>query len=753
MKNIFKCILLSSVVISLLGCGSKKEEPITNKEESTIIKNAKNTDEFINKKDYKSIAYAFIYNIKEGLESYESETNGSIKAKVAFFDYNIKYNSITYKKGNVFYSKDHSTSTFSNINNEFYMTSKDKILVSRDLKKYDVYTLEEYKKVSYTPAQYTIMGYVFNNESIIKTDVISDQGDVINIKYTLDNELSTHIVKVDMKENGDLTGYPSYKNIEITLSMKKDFTPISYSIDAIYDASRAIIGTSTVTQHGECLFSNVNGNIVIPNETSLAEKLGAKPSEIIIDNTEQAIKDELNEAFKKLDFANGVNINGNLALNLFNEPIILNIDADALFDASRLSNEKIYNIFNFNAKLEGDETFNSLVSIIKSFAGDKLGEFEPLLNNFKSLEVVYDNEGGIYLVPTNNDDAHVAILKIKVTDIVDLLLKQINVYNLVNGANNDSFIFKKTNEVDKDNYKVELTLNEETLNSLREQINTLFENEQYAMIKTLLSYQDVDSVKIVISVTNGVISGLDASLNYVKKGENEKGEIVSLLTAHFDIKNQSHDYAPSLAEAKTLYEAYTSVSEIKARLNYLCKNAYVNKAYLEDLDKAYEEYEALSDLQKGFVGKDYKQEIENIKNDISNILLFLETYKKYDLSNLNGNQDIYDILKAYHLNSLNQKLLTSEIGEDNYSKLSNLSQNIDYTSFDSALSKMEGGDEKAWGLNEQEIKDIKLINDIAEIETSLQTTIWLKLLMGGKNMTFEVFKAKIDALYNGLNSH
>ena len=81
------------------------------------------------------------------------------------------------------------------------------------------------------------------------------------------------IVKVDMKVNGGLSDYPTYKNIELTLVMKKDFTPISYVIDSVYDASRPVLGTSTVTQHGECIFSKVNQPVEIPNEASLIEKL------------------------------------------------------------------------------------------------------------------------------------------------------------------------------------------------------------------------------------------------------------------------------------------------------------------------------------------------------------------------------------------------------------------------------------------------------------------------------------------------
>ena len=149
MKNkLAKLVLLLLMPLSLVGCNNKKEAPITDKNESTIIKNATSTDEYLKNKDYKSIAYAYIYNIKEGLQSYESETNGTVKAKVAFINYDIKFNSITYKNGNTFYSKDDSKSTLMTIKNEFYMVDKEKILVSKDLKKYNVYTLDDYHKIS-----------------------------------------------------------------------------------------------------------------------------------------------------------------------------------------------------------------------------------------------------------------------------------------------------------------------------------------------------------------------------------------------------------------------------------------------------------------------------------------------------------------------------------------------------------------------------------------------------------------------------
>lgn len=750
-KGLMKYLLLAALPLTIIGC-EKKEEPITNKDESTIIKNATSTDEYLKKQDYKSIAYAYIYNIKEGLTSYESETNGTVKSKVAFINYDIVYNSITYKNGSAFYSKDHSTSALMNIDNEFYMASKDKILVSRDLKKYDVYTLEDYVKVSYTPAQYTIMGYVFNDESIIKTEVVSDKGDVITIKYTLDNELATNIVKVDLKVNGGLNAYPVFKNIELTLSMKRDFTPISYMIDAVYDASKPIIGTAEVKQHGECLFSKVNEKVIIPNEAYLAEQLGATPSVITYDDKEDTVKNELLDAVKNLDFAKGVNINGNVVLNLFSAAINLKLDADVTFDVSKLSEEKIYNLFNIYAKVEGDENFSSLASIIKTFAKDQLGEFANLLDNFKSIEVSYDGNGQLYLVPTNSEDKHQTVFVSKLTDIVDLLLKQINVYNLVNDANKDYFTFNKIPGNKEGDYKVELALTPDALNSIKEQINKFFENETYAMLKTLLGYKDFDSIKISVEVINNKVSSLDASINYLKEGNDTTPDAVeALLTIHLEAKEQTFDFDSKLKEAQALYAAYLSTAELRNRINELVKNVYVNKGYLANVNKAFEEYNALPEIEKDFFNKYAITELENAKKNVNGVLAFLEVYNKYDLSKL-STQDVYELAKAYHDNNINSTLLKNEIGEENFNKINDLSSLINFDLFTKAATKMVGEDENAWGLTEEEIKEAKLIFDICDLDSGVTNKVLMTIYTATGTFTLDLtpLKTKVNNLYNKL---
>ena len=752
-KNLIKTVLLVALSVGLFSCTGKKEPPITDKEESTVIKNAKDTSAYLKKKDYKSIAYAFIYNIKEGLQSYESSTTGTVKAKVAVFDYNIKYETVTHKKGNAFYSKDHSKSTFTTLDNEFYQIDRNKIVVSRDLKKYQVYTVEDYNQVSYAMNQYLIMGYVFNDESIINTELVSDKGEEVSIKYTLDNELATKFVKTDMKVNGKLTAYPQFESVQITLTMKTNFTPVSYSIDATYDASAPVIGTAKTTQHGECIFSKVNENITIPNEAFLAEKLGATPSEIIIDDKEDSVKDDLKNAFKNLDFASGVNINGRLVLNLMDIEIGLDIDSNVVFDMGRISGDKIYEILSFYGKLEGDENFNTLASLVKSFAGDKLGVYAQILDNFKSVEIVYDGAGSLYFLPINNQDIHSSVLKVKLVDIADIILQNINVSNLVNGAMNDSFNFEKKPGSNDKNYTVEITLTEDTLATVKETINTFLDGEDYSLIKTLIGYKDFDSIKVTITVEDDKASKIDAYANYLKESaDGGEDQVTTLVSISLNTASKTYDFSNDIARAQEEFDIYNSILKLKEELTYLSNNVYPTRSCLEKINKGITDYEALSEKQKEYFGTSVINALKEAKTNVENTLAYVEVVSKYDLNKLD-NETILKLSKELSEVKANNQLLKDLLSEETIDTLGSLDQFVDYSSLDGAISKIVGDDENAWGLTEQEIRDIKLILDISEYQSSVAGSIMMKFFMTG-NFGFDAntFKTQIDNLYNNLSN-
>lgn len=755
MKKLFsRTLLLLTLSVSLFGCSSdnpETDEIITNNEESTIIKDAKSTDGYLEKKDYKSIAYAYIYKIKEGAKTYKSHTTGSVKAKVLFFDYDISFNSLTYKNGSTFYSKDHSVSSLMTVEGEYYMVDREKLLVGSGSDKYDVYTTEEYHKISYTVDQYMVMGYVFTDKSITNSELLEDKGDTVKIKYTLDNELGTHLVKKDFKNSGGLSEYPTFKKVNITLAMKRDFTPISYSIDSVYTASKAFLGSTEATQTSECLFSEVGSEVVIPNESFLSEKLGAEPSKIDTNDEEKSIKTELIEAFEKLDYQKGVQVDGTLSLNLMEDlPVELAIEANAFFDLSKIGEENIYNIIGLHAMLEADDNFGSLLSIVKMIAADKLGEYASLLDGFKKLEVVYDGDGELYLIPTNTEDATTIVGKIKLTDIINLVLKNVNLGSIVNEAQNDTFVYEKKSGEKEGDYVIEINLSEDAFNTVSEKVGSLLDNPDYSLIKTLLGYKAFDSIKINVSVVNGAVSSVDASLNYLKEGSSEEPDkVVSLITLHLDFSNVAYSFGDRLEYAGGLYESYTEILDLKNRINFLLDHVYVSNGYVADLDAAVAKYSELTDTQKAFFGREVETEAERIKNDVQNVLAFLSVLRKYDLSHLN-NEAILGLATAYYGASLNSSLLRAEISAEDYAILSDLESHVDYSTFDSALSKMVGDDETAWGLTAAEITDIKLLIDISKVVSSVNTNLLLKMMMAGIAMTVDQLEAKINNLYANL---
>ena len=595
------------------------------------------------------------------------------------------------------------------------------------------------------------MGYVFTDKSITNSELLEDKGEVVKIKYTLDNELGTHLVKKDFKNSGGLSEYPTFKKVNITLAMKRDFTPISYSIDSVYTASKAFLGSTEATQTSECLFSEVGSEVVIPNESFLSEKLGAEPSKIDTNDEEKSIKTELIEAFEKLDYQKGAQVNGTLSLNIMDGlPIELAIQANAFFDLSKIGEENIYNIIGLHAMLEADDNFGSLLSIVKMIAADKLGEYASLLDGFKKLEVVYDGDGELYLIPTNVEDATTIVGKIKLTDIINLVLKNVNLGSIVNEAQNDTFVYEKKSGEKEGDYVIEINLSEDAFNTVSEKVGSLLDNPDYSLIKTLLGYKAFDSIKINVSVVNGAVSSVDASLNYLKEGSSEEPDkVVSLITLHLDFSNVAYSFGDRLEYAGGLYESYTEILDLKNRINSLLDHVYVSNGYIADLEAAVAEYSGLTDTQKAFFGREVETEAERIKNDVQNVLSFLSVLRKYDLSRLD-NEAILGLATAYYGASLNSSLLRAEISAEDYAVLSDLESHVDYSTFDSALSKMVGDDETAWGLTAAEITDIKLLIDISKVISSVNTNLLLKMMMAGIAMTVDQLETKINNLYANL---
>ena len=207
-----------------------------------------------------------------------------------------------------------------------------------------------------------------------------------------------------------------------------------------------------------------------------------------------------------------------------------------------------------------------------------------------------------------------------------------------------------------------------------------------------------------------------------------------------------------MEEAKQIYEAYEATLPLKTRLEYLAANNYLSRKYLEDLEKAYEEYLALSEQQKHFIDENTVYVIDKSIKDIKAVYAFIKDLEAYDLNNLN-NQVILALAKLYRTAQVNTSYLKEAIGENKYNIITNFESKVDYGALDNAMSKIVGSDEKSWNLTVEEIKGIKLLLDIGQYESSVNTSIMMKLFMSGNYMDTNTFATKINNLYNEISNN
>ena len=317
---------------------------------------------------------------------------------------------------------------------------------------------------------------------------------------------------------------------------------------------------------------------------------------------------------------------------------------------------------------------------------------------------------------------------------------------------NDSLEFKKIPGNNEKNYRVEISLTDETILKVKETINKFFENEEYALIKDLIGYKDFDSVKISITVQDEKVSRIEAEANYLKQtSEEETAKVAKLVSVYLDTVSKKYDFTNDIANAEEQYEIYSSILDLKTQLTYLSNNVYPTRSCLEKIEKGIADYEALSEKQKEYFGESIVKSLRESKEGIAVALEYVAIVSKYDLNNLN-NETIYNLRKDLSNLKPNNTMLKDLLDEQTLNILGNLGDYVDYSTFDGAIGKMTAEDENEWGLTEQEIRDIKFLLDLSEYESSIRGNIMIKFLMLGRFVDVDKFEVQINNLYNKLEN-
>ncbi len=258
------------------------EDPTVQPGESTVLVTNKAPQDL----SPENVIYAFLQKQSE-LQSYVITTEGSAVASLAGYEQDI--HNVTYKNGSDYLSQASSDSVLVKMKHQSF--SKGGKVVYRNSFDGEMKVAEksDYVKIyGFTADDVTLGGYVVNAKTLRYAELRKEEGDTLTYYYRLAGDQSldsgaatesaTAGMRLQAKAYGSLDNLPAYSDVDVTLTVKKDWTPVSYTSACSYEARKVF--DMSVTQSVTCTYSLVNETVAIPDVEKFNEKIGSTPSEI-----------------------------------------------------------------------------------------------------------------------------------------------------------------------------------------------------------------------------------------------------------------------------------------------------------------------------------------------------------------------------------------------------------------------------------------------------------------------------------------
>ncbi len=494
-------LLISSLIICssvmLAGCNNSKV-PEVKKGEDTIVKNLTSTPD---KCDAETSIFASLGKLDD-YKTYIKESNGKTTTNKDGNNYIQETSCSFIKNDNEYYTDSTSKSNYIDIEHEsFYKNNK---VAYRDKSNQEIVntTYDNYQEIyGVTPIK-LLSGQIFNQETIINAKLISKNNNEYTYFITLDKTLSNALLVYQMKKFGNLDNYPVFTNdTEFTLTMKNDFTPISYSYIAKYNISSANLGELECVEELNASFSKFNEQVAIPDTELFNKAINETPT--IIDPGEIDDSDYENQplidALLDLDLQNGIALTGNVNINNFILPIKLNLKIDLKKLLQEGTNDIANNI---------DATFYVISS---------LGNINVIYHENKLYVNLLDNKV-VFSLPEANEDNSTSIKEI----LSYFNLKKISEdkYNLSLSDKGIDLIYNKLNELGliSEEDKSTLSLNA-TITLLNNKLNRI---EFKSTIKNInISFDTyVIEEKYVLPSLEGYISKINIFKEFTLNSDN-----------------------------------------------------------------------------------------------------------------------------------------------------------------------------------------------------------------------------------------
>ncbi len=273
--------LAVSAAAGLAAC-KQEEAPATEKGVSTTLSTNKSPDELTPE----NAIYAFLQKQTE-LRSYKITSEGTAVANIAGYKQDI--HNTTYKNGDDYLNEASSSSVLVNMKHQSF--SKNGKVVYRNSFGGEMKVAEKADYVGvygFTADDVSLGGYIINARTLRYATLEEKDGDTFTFYMRLAGdksveegsatESSTAAVRLQTKAYGSLDNLPAFSDVDMRLTVKKDWTPVSYSSSCSYEAKK-IFGMS-VSQSLTSVYSEIGSPVAIPSVEEFNQQLGTVPSEV-----------------------------------------------------------------------------------------------------------------------------------------------------------------------------------------------------------------------------------------------------------------------------------------------------------------------------------------------------------------------------------------------------------------------------------------------------------------------------------------
>lgn len=584
-------LLAASMTAALSSCGGNAR---TEREgESTTLVTDKSPDRL----SAEDVAYAFIQKQSER-EGYTIESENVITVQ-SLVNLTQTVRDTTVKREGEYLQETVSDTFLVRATRQTYL-SGEKVAYRYGIAKepYSA-TREEYKAVyGVAPDDLALDGFLCNGETIRFAEKAATSGDTLTYRFVLDGEKAGGNVKKQLFQLCNLKSEPAFSSVQITLTVKKDWTPVKTVTSAEYTADVPLLGTT------KCLMKKTSTYSVADGETDFTAFRAAaeKPTQAVVplfeDDTPVM---EAASAFASLDYAQGVRFDAEFGAGLFEANGLMQGPITAAlcvkYNADVAGTGNLYGLLDF--RLDADfSNVSNLLTMIAAFAPADLS----FLSSTASLSLYYTGEGALCLVLYENGSDNPNY--VGSIDLLSLLIPSVggNVPELTSKPDltalceraEERFLISATETGQK------LTLREEFVSELASSYQALIDRAAQSggdTVRTFLGAQ-ITGAELEFSYAEGKLSRITADVRGVPESS---GVARSLFRFSLSVSALGGELKGDKDKVEGFLADKAAADGVSGEIVRLEEEMWLGEGYAEAVDEVFTRYAALTQAQKALV--------------------------------------------------------------------------------------------------------------------------------------------------------